>query len=87
MAFHGSAGSRMGILNSCAPEASISSRTMRSILRIDRSPSGSVTYTPDVTCRMNPARSSNRCEGASTSAGSSRSVGANRCESLMGLSG
>ena len=40
--FHGSAGSRIGIRNSCAPEAFISSRTIRSILRIERRPSGSV---------------------------------------------
>jgi hypothetical protein len=42
VAFHGSDGSRIGIRISCAPVASISSRTIRSILRIDRSPSGSV---------------------------------------------
>ena len=41
-AFHGSAGSTMGMRSSCAPEASISSRTMASILRITRRPSGMV---------------------------------------------
>ena len=39
----------MGIRISCAPEPSISSRTMRSILRIVRMPSGSIVYTPAIT--------------------------------------
>jgi len=42
VAFQGSAGSTIGIRISCAPDASISSRTIRSILRIVRRPSGSV---------------------------------------------
>src|SRR5262245_35665437 len=39
---------------------------------------------PAATCRMNAARSSSRWDAISASAGSSRRVGANRAESLMG---
>ena len=85
--FHGSDGRRIGIRISCAPDASISSRTIASILRIVRIPSGSVVNTPDISCRMNPARTSRRCDAASASAGSSRRVGAYRWESLMDASG
>src|SRR6266498_2098775 len=74
---------RIGMRISCAPEPSISSRTMRSILRIVRRPSGSIVYTPAISWRMYAARRSRRCEGASASLGSSRSVRANSLDILM----
>ena len=57
------------------PIVSSSSRMICSTRRCERQPAGSQVQSPEPTCRASPARTSNRCETASASAGASFSVG------------
>src|SRR5262249_42442812 len=77
---HSSAGVRTGASISCAPNAFSSSRMMSAIFWCTRQPNGSSVQTPALTWRMKPPRTSSRCEAASASPGSSRSVGRNSWE-------
>ena len=70
-----SAGVSTGAYISCAPIASISSRTICSTLRCTRQPSGRNVQRPALSWRMKPPRTSSLCESASASAGASRRVG------------
>ena len=65
-------GLKHGISISWAPIASISSRMIASIFRIERIPAGIQVQSPAPSWRISPARTIRRCEIASASAGSSR---------------
>src|SRR5688572_27131748 len=69
-----SMGCMAGRCTSCAPERSISSRMMFSILRKTRQPTGVNEYSPAARGEMSPARRSSLWLGISASAGASRRV-------------
>ncbi len=72
---HGSAGCSTGISISCAPIASISSRTIATTRWCTRQPAGSHVHMPAPIWRISPARTISLCEIASASAGACFSVG------------